>query len=441
MFHSQPASPPASPPAASPLLQATQFNAIGVLLQALGEDGAHFDLTEPNPNGQEFHNLYIDMNGLIHPCAHPEDGPAPKTEEEMLLRIWEAVDHIFSVVRPRRLVYLAIDGVAPRAKMNQQRSRRFKQALGSRLQKEAEMQACPVRADLEEMGFENLPPEKPKAWDSNVITPGTEFMDKVAKSLHFYIRKRISEEPAWSNLAVILSDSNDPGEGEHKIVEFIRQQRLQSGYDPNTHHVVHGLDADLIMLGLATHEPHFTLVRDHIDPKNPMSKGRPDKTKWAPGTSDFDFLHIATVREYLYAEFYPLQTNESLSFEYSFERCIEDFIFLCFFVGNDFLPHLPSLEIREGALDELIQRYRDVMPELDGYLTVNGNINMVLSSIVAEEEDVFKARMEKAAAFKRRGERTRAQHLREKEEKIQTLRAQAMEKELKDAGELLTVVL
>ncbi|OWZ62180.1 hypothetical protein AYX15_05666 [Cryptococcus neoformans] len=306
-----------------------------------------------------FDNLYLDMNGIIHNCSHPpssENDPHFRiTEEQMILAIFAYIDHLFTKIKPQKVFFMAIDGVAPRAKMNQQRSRRFRAGKDARDQREKA-----------EKNGEKLPDEK--AFDSNAITPGTPFMARLSQHLKYYVRKRISEDADWRNIRVILSGHDVPGEGEHKIQEFIRLNKAQPDYNPNTRHCLYGLDADLIMLGLLSHDPHFCLLREEV------TFGRKSRQNTELANTNFFLLHLSLMREYLDLEFSSLQSQ--ISFEYDLERIIDDFILMAIFVGNDFLPHLPDLHINEGALERIWGMYKDILPTIDGYINEHGTISL-----------------------------------------------------------------
>lgn len=103
-------------------------------------------------------------------------------------------------------------------------------------------------------------------FDSNCIAHGTDFMKRVSKIIHYFIRKKLKEDNiGWRHLKSHFSGPEDPGEGEHKIMEYICDMRTHPNYQPNTRHCMYGQDANLIMLALVTHEPHFTLLREIVD--------------------------------------------------------------------------------------------------------------------------------------------------------------------------------
>ena len=350
-------------------------------------------------------NLYFDMNGIIHPCAHPEDRDAPSSLAEMFNSIFDYCDKLIRIIKPKKLIYMAIDGVAPRAKMNQQRSRRFRAAMDAQ---QRERISLKIENEWKNKGlptdFLNTKKEEKFKFDSNCITPGTEFLDQCSIALRTYIKSRLNNDPLWKNLNVIFSDASVPGEGEHKILT----QRTYDSYNPNTYHCIYGADADLIMLSLIMHEPHFYVIRESLNDKyylvcqhcgrhghgseecdsvtGKFNRSKATKDEIAVynrekiNEIEFSLLNVGILREYLELEF-----KELIDLGYDFERIVDDFVFLCFLVGNDFLPNLPSLKIREGAIDALIYLYKKKLPQMKTYLT-NGSGQLNLN----ECEELFK---------------------------------------------------
>jgi 5'-3' exoribonuclease 2 len=299
--------------------------------------------------------------------------------------------------------------------MNQQRSRRFRSAQEAA---EKEQDAADFIQLLEKQKgkkFDDSLKSK-KVWDSNAITPGTPFMDILALSLRYWTAYKLNTDPAWAKLKVIISDSTVPGEGEHKIMEFIRSQRANPEHDPNTRHVIYGLDADLIMLGLGTHEPHFRVLREDVfaadakaktckicgqtghraencSGKAKVKNGEFDEKAATVSKKPFIWLHVSILREYLAVEL----DVKNQGFKFDLERAIDDWVFMCFFVGNDFLPHLPSLEIRDGGIDTLITIWKENLPAMGGYLTKDGTVELervqyVLDGLAQQEDAIFRRR-------------------------------------------------
>jgi len=320
----------------------------------------------------EFDNLYLDMNGIIHNCAYPRegDGAVKKrlSEEEQYAAIFSYIDRIFHLISPQKLLFMAVDGVAPRAKMNQQRQRRFKSA------KDAKEALTNARAKGEEIKDDDV-------FDSNCITPGTSFMARLCQHLRYFVRYKMQHDHKWRKVKVILSGPDIPGEGEHKIMMYIRRAKMMEGYANNLRHCMYGLDADLIMLALVTHEPHFALLREEVVFGEPRKTGYSRKSIGKMG--EFQLLHISVLREYIALEFNSECTdtkkmktagNTSTQSPYDLERIIDDWVYMCMMVGNDFIPNLPMLDIAEDGLDRMVHAYKTKVLAVHGHLVLDGRI-------------------------------------------------------------------
>lgn len=330
------------------------------------------------------------MNGVIHQCSHSQDQTliSAREESEIFLNVFSYLSALFDIIRPKKLFFLAVDGVAPRAKMNQQRSRRFRSAAE---RVEAENKAAAKEA-AQILNDPNGPVTSgtQKYFDTNCITPGTEFMHRLSAHLRYLLRQRIDQDPAWRGVKIVFSGPEVPGEGEHKVMEWIRQERAQADHDPNLRHCLYGLDADLIMLGLLSHEPHFALLREEVT----FGRKGGSSSKSGSNLPRFYLMYLGLMREYLELEFQSIKNN--LPFAFDFERVLDDFVLLSLFVGNDFLPHLPHLHINENALGLLFDAYKRTLPSLSGYLNDCGRIDLagigrVLASMESFERQQFES--------------------------------------------------
>eukprot|EP01119_Soliformovum_irregulare_P002288 TRINITY_DN12571_c0_g1_i1.p1 TRINITY_DN12571_c0_g1~~TRINITY_DN12571_c0_g1_i1.p1 ORF type:complete len:965 (-),score=254.82 TRINITY_DN12571_c0_g1_i1:111-2666(-) len=139
--------------------------------------------------------------------------------------------------------------------MNQQRSRRYL-ATQSENKKKANGTVTnePEVPQFDENGMDWKNP------DSNQITPGTPFMAAISRKLEEYLSSRIQSNTAWQQIEVLYSSHLVVGEGEHKIVDFIRKSKASC---LDQRHVLYGGDADLIMLSLALHIPRIYILREN----------------------------------------------------------------------------------------------------------------------------------------------------------------------------------
>jgi len=289
--------------------------------------------------------FFIDFNSIIYHSFHQlqkqyssqlQQSIDPsiikeQMENQLIESIINTLSHLVNdIVKPKVYAYISIDGVAPRAKMVQQRSRRYKSVQWKELlrKKEVELQ---IQPSIE--------------WDpSPNISPGTIFMKKLQRSILHHMKIKKFQYKTY------LNDSNHRGEGEHKFLPLIR-----SFQDPTKKIVIYSPDGDMISLALLTHQPHIYIMRIP-DSQSPL------EAKFIP-SEKYIYCDCDQLRQLFYTELtktYSENVNEL--------NVLNDYNFLLAMVGNDFIPSLPFLKIRAGGLDLLIQIYNQLRPQFSDYL-------------------------------------------------------------------------
>jgi len=285
-------------------------------------------------------NLYLDSNSIIYDCLRQigdqYEGNDSKFERLLLRSITDKLDEYIKEIDPQGVIFIAFDGVAPVAKLEQQRTRRYKSYLLTH-----------IRASLEK--------SSDPSWDKTAITPGTKFMDKLGKFVTKHYKKKSRNISAKK---IIVSTSNEAGEGEHKIFGYIRDNVT---YHKSSTTLVYGLDADLIMLCLN----HLRLCRKIF-----LYRETPEFVKSIDAALEPDrtyFLDIPALGDVIT---YDMSGSFKSSKRQKKSR-LYDYIFLCFFLGNDFLPHFPSVNIRTNGIDIMIGAYRSTIAS-HGRVLTNG---------------------------------------------------------------------
>jgi 5'-3' exonuclease len=271
----------------------------------------------------KFHNLYMDCNSVIYDAVREIYKTDPKNSASyphILALICSKIQGYIDQIRPSSTVYIAFDGVAPLEKMEQQRSRRY---LNNFLEK-------------------NGCVEKSSGIDTCLITPGTRFMKYLSKYVYDYPFKTLN------NVKVIVSCSDQWGEGEHKLFQHIRDFKDEH-LGQNT--VIYGLDADLLMLSIF----HKKMTTFYVFRETPeYAKSLNMDLKGSDG-------HLLDINELCVSIFKEMKMPVDEAAGITLDTRIHDYAFLCFLLGNDFMPHRPVIDIRIDGIQVLMNAYRDTM--------------------------------------------------------------------------------
>ena len=321
----------------------------------------------------KYDNLYLDSNSVVYDCVHRSHGK-PVTDESIIGDVCKQIHSYISLVKPSKTVIIAFDGVAPVAKLENQRNRRYKSEFVASLMRHAGVAKT--------------------SWDTTAITPGTPFMEKLDAGLRSYFGGQSKSK--FGAESVMLTTSMEAGEGEHKIFEFIRNNEDKHA-DEKT--VIYGLDADLIMLSI-----------NHLDvcPNLFLFRETPHFIRSLNRNLDPGQLYTLDIGE-LFAGVCNTMYGKCKQEELPSPR---DYVLLVSLLGNDYIPHNPAFNIRTGGLDVLMNSYKSAFVSgvkchsgdllTDGEFLNWDNLRVFVRALAAMEEGLLVTEHNRREAMSRK---------------------------------------
>jgi len=311
------------------------------------------------------HRLYMDCNSILYDAYHSfsskkeegkeeggkeEGGKEEEREEYIIQYTIQKINEYIDKIKPIESVFIAFDGVAPMAKMEQQRNRRYKSWFETKMKQ--------------------LIYEKEETFHTTCIfTPGTIFMNQLSEK----IKKEFSKKNG-TLYKIIVTTPDEPGEGEHKLFSHLRK-------NPLTHPIaIYGLDADLLMLSLChlTICPNIYVFREA--PQFAQVLMGQEKESHEPF-----FLNIGKLGRSITYEMKVSCPNPHRMYDY---------VFLCFFLGNDFLPHFPALNIRTFGIQRLLDVYRKTIGNKPHCFLLSEDKKIVWSELIRFIKELAKYELE-----------------------------------------------
>jgi 5'-3' exonuclease len=306
-------------------------------------------------------NLYLDCNSIIYDAYSKIefDKLTESVAISIIKRVVTKIEEYISTINPCKTIIIAFDGVAPVAKLEQQRSRRYKSWYQNQI-------SCTI-----------FKKNKADPWNTAAITPGTAFMNELNEYVTKYFDSNICTKHNVSE--IIVSGSNKVGEGEHKLFQYIRENAFKHSRETT---IIYGLDADLIMLSI-NHLP--------ICPNIYLFRETPHFIQSLDSSLEPESNYYLDIPEFSKELTKYMNNDQELTTEQQNNK-VYDYIFMCFFLGNDFLPHFPALNIRTGGVDKMINAYKATIGETnlnltDGKTIYWGNVRKVVEFLAKHEEE------------------------------------------------------